>query len=177
MSVADAKRRFLTLDQVAERFQLSRRTIERLVAAELMPSVRVGGSRRVDPAELEAWLYPDVSADGSRQGQLRADAETPAERRETSIPARQSSSRQPAGGEAMNQQELERFCDLLDEVPRTPRTVLVSTRPGEVRHVPISALAEFRSRRRERFPRLERAQNLTALCRHMLEREERRREP
>ena len=60
----------------------------------------------------------------------------------------------------------EEFSDALDEVPRTPRTLMVQGR-GEIRHVPISALAEFRRR-----PRLERAQNLTALLGYLLEREE-----
>jgi excisionase family DNA binding protein len=83
MSAIDTQRRFLTLDQVAERFQISRRTVERLVAAASMPSVRVGGSRRVPADELDEWIgLRSVSDDGSRQGQLRAGA-APAERRES----------------------------------------------------------------------------------------------
>jgi excisionase family DNA binding protein len=97
MSVADAQRRFLTLDLVAEQFQVSGRTVERLVAAEIMPSVRVGGSRRVPADELDEWIgLRRVSDDGSRRGQLRADT-APAERRETPEPRGESSSRQPAG--------------------------------------------------------------------------------
>jgi excisionase family DNA binding protein len=59
MSVTDERRRLLTLDQVAERCQLSRRTVERLVAAALLPALKVGHSVRVDPAELERWLFAD----------------------------------------------------------------------------------------------------------------------
>lgn len=99
MSVADAQRRFLTLDQVAEQFQVSRRTVERLVASASMPSVRVGGSVRVPADELDEWIdLRRVSDDGSRQGQLRADAD-PAERREIPESRGQSSSRQLAGDE------------------------------------------------------------------------------
>ena len=58
------------------------------------------------------------------------------------------------------------FFDALDQAPRTPRTVMVQD-GRELRHVPISALAEFRSR-----PRLERAQALTAIYGRLLEREE-----
>jgi excisionase family DNA binding protein len=56
MSGTAVQSRFLTLDQVAEDLQLSRRTIERLVAAEILPSVRVGGSRRVAATELDEWI-------------------------------------------------------------------------------------------------------------------------
>jgi excisionase family DNA binding protein len=56
MSVASRQSRFLTLDQVAEDLQLSRRTVERLVAAEIMPSVSIGGSRRVSADELDDWI-------------------------------------------------------------------------------------------------------------------------
>ena len=43
----------------------------------------------------------------------------------------------------------EEFSGLLDQVPRTPRTIMVEGVPaGEVRHVPLSAyrFAEFRRR-------------------------------
>ena len=53
------KVRLLTLDQVAERLQLSRRTVERKIQEEEIPSLQLGGPRtaiRVDEAELEAWL-------------------------------------------------------------------------------------------------------------------------
>ncbi|MBA2360808.1 MAG: hypothetical protein H0V79_07765 [Actinobacteria bacterium] len=68
------------------------------------------------------------------------------------------------------------FFDALDETPRDPKGVLTRTAEGEVRVVPISAFAalgrtEFRSR-----PRLERAQNRTALLGHLLELEREREE-
>jgi excisionase family DNA binding protein len=60
-----AQSRFLTLDQVGERFQLSRRTIERLVATEILPSVRIGGSRRVSVDKLDEWINQRTTVGGS----------------------------------------------------------------------------------------------------------------
>jgi excisionase family DNA binding protein len=99
MSTIAPDRPLLTVREAAARLRVSEKTVRRLIGAEILPALRIGGSIRVDPDELQAWLYGDVSGDGSRQGQLRADAEDPAERRETSIPARQSSSRAHAGAE------------------------------------------------------------------------------
>ena len=57
MAVTDVPR-LLTLDEVAERLRLSRRTVERLVAAELLPALRVGQRAvRVDQLEFHDWLY------------------------------------------------------------------------------------------------------------------------
>jgi excisionase family DNA binding protein len=66
MSVTDAPRRLLTLDEVAQRLHLSRRTIERMVAAELLPAFRVGPRTiRIDPDELEEWLADSAVGSGS----------------------------------------------------------------------------------------------------------------
>jgi hypothetical protein len=67
------------------------------------------------------------------------------------------------------------FFALLDEVPRTPRTLMVQGRQGEMRHLPISAFAgrvAFRSRA-SRFPRLERRRNELALLEALFEKEDR----
>jgi excisionase family DNA binding protein len=90
MGVTDAPSRLLTLDEVADRLRLSRRTVERMVGAELLPALRVGRRAiRVDPDELEAWLYQDAGSHSSRP-------QTPAVRSDSSDFERQSSSRQPA---------------------------------------------------------------------------------
>jgi hypothetical protein len=73
---------------------------------------------------------------------------------------------------------MEEFWDALDEVPRTPTSLLVRDNQGETRSFPIKAAAktyELRSRggKGPRFPRLARAQSLTAILGHILEREER----
>jgi hypothetical protein len=63
------------------------------------------------------------------------------------------------------------FWDALDEVPRTPRTLMVQGRQGEMRHVPISTLAaEFRSR--SRHPETERRARWLKLTGYLLEKEE-----
>jgi hypothetical protein len=61
----------------------------------------------------------------------------------------------------------------LDEQPQCPEGLLVRSRRGETRCVPFPSLAEFRSRRKQRFPRLERCRSLTAIYTHTLDREER----
>lgn len=49
----------LTVDEVAARLRLSRPTIYRMLAAGILPGVRVSGHRgaiRVPAAELDDWL-------------------------------------------------------------------------------------------------------------------------
>jgi excisionase family DNA binding protein len=59
MAVLDAPT-LLTLDEVAETLRLSRRTVERMVAADLLPALRVGQRAvRVDQAEFHDWLYAE----------------------------------------------------------------------------------------------------------------------
>jgi excisionase family DNA binding protein len=78
MSAADAQSPLLTLDQVAQRLSLSRRTVERLVAAELLPALRVSARAiRIDAGELESWLYQDA---GQPAGGSSAGPQTPAAR-------------------------------------------------------------------------------------------------
>jgi hypothetical protein len=69
------------------------------------------------------------------------------------------------------------FFALLDESPRDTRSLIVRDR-GETRSFPIKSAAkayELRTRggKGPRFPRLARAQSLTAILGHILEREER----
>jgi excisionase family DNA binding protein len=64
VSIIDVQRRLLTVDQVAERLGVSRRTVERKIAAGEIPALRLGGRRsplRVDERELERWLYGEAS--------------------------------------------------------------------------------------------------------------------
>ena len=71
MSVIDAPK-LLTLDEVAERLRLSRRTIERMVAAELLPAVRVGRrALRIDEREFQAWIYGDPPTGIERPAERR----------------------------------------------------------------------------------------------------------
>jgi excisionase family DNA binding protein len=96
MSTLAPDRPLLTVREAAARLRVSEKTVRRLIGAEILPALRIGGSIRVDPDQLRAWLYGDVSDDGSRQGQLRAGAD-PAERDETSKSPTQSNPSQLAG--------------------------------------------------------------------------------
>jgi len=95
----------LRIPQAAERLNVSRASVYRWITEGRVPAVRLGGRGaplRIPEAELDEWIglrrVPNVSDDGSRQGQLRADADL-AERDETSKSARQSSSSRLAGAE------------------------------------------------------------------------------
>jgi excisionase family DNA binding protein len=48
--------RFLRVSEVAQRLQLATPTVYALIRRGALPGVRVGGSVRVDPAALEAFL-------------------------------------------------------------------------------------------------------------------------
>ena len=56
----------LRVRDVARRLEVSRATAYRLIGAGQIPAVRVGGSIRVDPAELDAYVYgePTLSHHG-----------------------------------------------------------------------------------------------------------------
>jgi excisionase family DNA binding protein len=57
-----AQRRLLRADEVAERLQLTKATVYGLIRRGALPGVRVGGSVRVDPAELERFLREEGRA-------------------------------------------------------------------------------------------------------------------
>ena len=56
MATKTTARRMLTPTEVAERLSVSRPTIYRLLAANIVPAVRVGNQWRVDQDELEVWV-------------------------------------------------------------------------------------------------------------------------
>ena len=93
--------RLLTVRDVAETLRVDEKTVRRKIERGLIPAYRLGppgNSLRVSEDELSAWLAESRTAadDGPRQGQLRADAGTLAERRAPdSSPAVEA--RQPAG--------------------------------------------------------------------------------
>lgn len=92
MSATDAESHFLTLDEVAERYRLSRRTVERLVAGGRLPAIQPGGpghAIRIDSSSLEARF----AVSGTDRRSL------PAERRA-------GSPRPPAGPLPNNEQEV-----------------------------------------------------------------------
>jgi len=54
--------RLLTIPETAERLRVSRVTVYRQIRAGEIPALRVGGQLRVDPYELEQWLYATEGA-------------------------------------------------------------------------------------------------------------------
>jgi excisionase family DNA binding protein len=80
--------KLLAVGAVAERLNVSKPTVYRLISAGVIPALRIGNALRVDACELELWLRANhaspVSDDGLRQEQLRAGAASP-ERREASV--------------------------------------------------------------------------------------------
>jgi len=61
----DRRSRLLTLDEVAQRLGVSKRTVQRKVYSGQLPALRLGGGHapvRVDEAELEAWLYSEAGS-------------------------------------------------------------------------------------------------------------------
>ena len=56
----------LTPKQVAERLQVSRRTVDRYLAAGILPYHPIGRLKRIDPKDLAAWLRRN-----RRQGAVR----------------------------------------------------------------------------------------------------------
>jgi len=60
IDVHAVRSRLLTIDEVAERLGLSRRTVERKIKRGELPALQLGGPRtaiRVDERELTDWLY------------------------------------------------------------------------------------------------------------------------
>ena len=66
MSTVAPQRPLLTVREAAERLAVSEKTIRRRIAEGAIPAVRVGTAKgqalRIDPAELEAWLYGSEAA-------------------------------------------------------------------------------------------------------------------
>jgi excisionase family DNA binding protein len=57
MSSVVSDRPLLTVVQVAERLAVCEKTVRRLIDRGDLPVLRVGGSIRIEPAQLEAWLH------------------------------------------------------------------------------------------------------------------------
>jgi len=54
----------MTVSETAERLRVSEKTVRRLANGNDLPTLRVGGSVRVDADELERWLRQQSSAMG-----------------------------------------------------------------------------------------------------------------
>lgn len=47
---------FFTIAQVAEKLQVSEKTVRRMLLSGELPGYKIGGQYRIRPAELEAWI-------------------------------------------------------------------------------------------------------------------------
>jgi len=47
---------FFTIAQVAEKLQVSEKTVRRMLLSGELPGYKIGGQYRIKPAELEAWI-------------------------------------------------------------------------------------------------------------------------
>jgi excisionase family DNA binding protein len=54
--VRDERRPFFTSRQLADYLALSERTVRELLRTGAIPSYKVSGARRIDPADVDAWL-------------------------------------------------------------------------------------------------------------------------
>jgi excisionase family DNA binding protein len=54
----------MTVSETAERLRVSEKTVRRLASRNDLPTLRVGGSVRVDADELERWLGQQISTMG-----------------------------------------------------------------------------------------------------------------
>ena len=88
VSMIVPERPLMTVPQAAERLNVSEKTVRRLIEAEILPALRVGGSIRVEADELNGWLGErrtnSAVGDSSVQAVGRSSVDTPAERDGTS---------------------------------------------------------------------------------------------
>lgn len=59
MTLSSTERQLLTVRETAAKLQVSERTVWRLLKRRALPALHVGGQVRIDPDELEAYLYGD----------------------------------------------------------------------------------------------------------------------
>jgi excisionase family DNA binding protein len=57
MSSTVPQRFLLTVAETAAKLHVSEKTVRRLIAKGSLPALRVGGAVRVDPLELDDFLY------------------------------------------------------------------------------------------------------------------------
>lgn len=57
MSTPVSQRFLLTVAETAAKLHVSEKTVRRLIAKGALPALRVGGAVRVDPLELDEFLY------------------------------------------------------------------------------------------------------------------------
>ena len=60
--------KFLTVEEVAKRFQLNTTTVYRLVQKGILPGLKVGGQWRFSPEMLDVWVIRHAGGNGGDNG-------------------------------------------------------------------------------------------------------------
>jgi excisionase family DNA binding protein len=66
----DGRTNALTVSDVAELLKVSERQVYKLAAENLIPSFKVGGSVRFDPATIAAWLRQKIGPSSVRPADI-----------------------------------------------------------------------------------------------------------
>jgi excisionase family DNA binding protein len=75
IAVRSERRAFFTPKTLAQYLALSERTVRQMLAERVVPSYLIGGARRIDPADVDAYLAERrEAANGSLLRELRAGA-------------------------------------------------------------------------------------------------------
>ncbi|HTV16108.1 MAG TPA: helix-turn-helix domain-containing protein [Acidobacteriaceae bacterium] len=75
LSELESKRGLMTPQEVADLFRISKRTVQRLIERRELPTLLIGGQRRIDPAALYRHLKRKnpMLARGREQGPVHED--------------------------------------------------------------------------------------------------------
>ena len=65
MNTVATPRMLLNIPAVADRLDVSVPTVRRLIRRGELPALRAGSQIRIDPYELEAWLFSDVGGEST----------------------------------------------------------------------------------------------------------------
>jgi excisionase family DNA binding protein len=70
----DGRTKALTVSDVAELLNISERQVYKLAAENRIPSFKIGGSVRFDPAEIAAWLRQKIAPASARPAESSRNA-------------------------------------------------------------------------------------------------------
>ena len=59
---------FFTIAQVAEKLQVSEKTVRRMLVSGELPGYKIGGQYRIKPAELESWIAEQAIGSTAAEG-------------------------------------------------------------------------------------------------------------
>ena len=59
---------FFTIAQVAEKLQVSEKTVRRMLVSGELPGYKIGGQYRIKAAELESWIAEQAIGSTAAEG-------------------------------------------------------------------------------------------------------------